>query len=153
MFSLPAAVQCLPLRGRLCSRWPTLHECKCWSLPFPPPALAKQEQLLLGKKKKKFLEFQAPWNYFVRQELSSEALRFRREVECVLQQFGALFWRVVALERSACVLRLPRPGPFVRNFCGIVLCCCSETRQLNTAKRVIVLLSPNTFLFQQIMLR
>lgn len=29
------------------------------------------------KKKKKFLEFQAPWNYFVRQELSSEALRFQ----------------------------------------------------------------------------
>lgn len=52
---------------------------------FPsPPALAKQEQLLLGKKKKKFLEFQAPWNYFVRQELSSEALRFHREVESVL---------------------------------------------------------------------
>lgn len=32
------------------------------------------------KKKKKFLEFEAPWNYFVRQELSSEALRFQGEV-------------------------------------------------------------------------
>lgn len=29
LFSLSAAVQCLPLRGRLCLRWPTLHECKC----------------------------------------------------------------------------------------------------------------------------
>lgn len=60
--------------------------------PSPPPALAKQEQLLLGKKrkeKKKFLEFQAPWNYFVRQELSSEALRFRREVRSGVLQFGA----------------------------------------------------------------
>lgn len=36
LFSLSAAVQCLPLRGRLCLRWPWLHECKCWSPPFPP---------------------------------------------------------------------------------------------------------------------
>lgn len=62
---------------------------------LPPPlnsSLAKQEQLLLGKRKKKFPEFQAPWNYFVRQELSSEALRFQ---EGSLVPVAAVCFRVI----------------------------------------------------------
>lgn len=47
--SWPQPPRVPPSRGRLCLRWPRLHECKCRSPPFPP-ALAKQEQLLLGKK-------------------------------------------------------------------------------------------------------
>lgn len=74
------------------------------SLP-PPPSSGETGTTSFRKKEKKFLEFQAPWNYFVRQELSSETPRFHREVESLLKQFGALLWRVVALERSACVLR------------------------------------------------
>lgn len=98
LFSPSAADQCLPLRGRLCSRWPTLHECECWSLPFPPPSSGETGTTSFRKKgkKKKFLEFQAPWNYFVRQELSSEAQRFRREVRSGVLQFGAFLSRVAA---------------------------------------------------------
>lgn len=81
LFSLVAAVHCLPSGKTLfaLAEAPWMQVLKS---SLPPSSLAKQEQLLLGKrkKKKKFLEFQAPWNYFVRQELSSEALRFEGEV-------------------------------------------------------------------------
>lgn len=53
LFSLSAADQCLPLRGRLCSRWPTLHECECWSLPFPPPSSGETGTTSFRKKEKK----------------------------------------------------------------------------------------------------
>lgn len=44
---------------------------------LPPQFSGETGTTSFRKKKKKFLEFQAPWNYFVRQELSSEALRFQ----------------------------------------------------------------------------
>lgn len=58
--------------------------------PPSPPSSGETGTTSFRKKEKKFLEFQAPWNYFVRQELSSETPRFHREVESLLKQFGAL---------------------------------------------------------------
>lgn len=138
LFSLSAAVQCLPLRGRLCLRWPTLHECKCWSPPFPPSSLAKQEQLLLGKRKKKVpgvssaMELLCPprvvqWGA----EISGgESLV---SVSCCVLYI--LFADFLGLNVSVCILgRLPRLGPFV---CGIVQCYLGRTQRAKHSKECV----------------
>lgn len=71
--------------GRLCLRWPRgSMNASAEVLPSPPHHQFSGETGTTSfrkKEKKKFLEFQAPWNYFVRQGLSSEALRFQGGLE------------------------------------------------------------------------
>lgn len=120
---------------------------------FPsPPALAKQEQLLLGKKKKSSWSFKRHGITLSAKSCPVRHWDFTEKSKLCCSSF-VLYYEELWLWICLCSERLPRPGPFVRNFCGIVLCCCIETRELNTGKKVIVLLSSITFLFHQIILR
>lgn len=103
---------------------------------LPPSSLAKQEQLLLGKRKKKFLEFQAPWNYFVRQESSSEALRFEGEVylcSSTLLTFICSF----SFERVWVYFRTTSSSRPVSNSCAIVLSYLGRTTQTRKLENTV----------------
>lgn len=141
LFSLSAAVQCLPLRGRLCLRWPRLHECKCWSPPFPPSSLAKQEQLLLGKRKKSSWSFKRHGITLSAKSCSVRRWDFRGKsslcswvLYVYLQSFSfvdvCVYFRTTSSSRPVCE----------RNLCGIVPCYLGKTRELNMAKNVFSLL-------------
>lgn len=79
---------------------------------LPPPTLSSGETGTTSfrkKEKKKFLEFQAPWNDFVRQELSSEALRFRqRSRMCAVALWRFMMKRSCGFAEVRCVPSLPQ---------------------------------------------
>lgn len=140
LFSPSAADQCLPLRGRLCSRWPTLHECECWSLPFPPPSSGETGTTSFRKKGKK----KSSWS-FKRHgiTLSAKSCPVRRrdfagksDPECCSS--GLSCQELQLRGSSSWYSETSSSRPVWTNLCGIVLCCFSQTSGLNIEKKAIV---------------
>lgn len=149
LFSLRAAVQCLPLRGRLCSRWPTLHECECRSLPFPPPSSGETGTTSFRKKEKKVPGVSSAMELLCPPRVVQWGAEISQRSGI---RVGALGWRVAGASGGSSG-SLPRPGPLGRNLWGFVLCGRGGSGEPNTGKKVIVGPSSTTFAFHRSLLR